>query len=214
MRGNCPRFQIVVYGKNFAGPHHIWIDPASYIELSGRAYLCAKGRTYTVDAEWTNCSQSDKAGVNVVGVVLSGFIWDGVSPGPKTVWIDGRPVPFELVIRGYPDANREPQPALVALRALGDGGAPLDRITEGVGFVLEATYDGAHPDEWVAVELPGLQPAVFGGELRVADDDAAADGGVVGKHLPPRSVVLRRTGDKTVFRSDLLAVRAAARRGR
>ena len=103
MRGNCDALWITVLGENFAGNHNIWIDPATHIELNRGHWVCGSGATgYT----WDRCGVGADPGATVAGVQFKLIFWDGMVPGPINVWVDGHPIPIEMVIHGYPEPPR------------------------------------------------------------------------------------------------------------
>jgi hypothetical protein len=189
-RANCGGIWITIYGDNLAGGHDVWIDPASKVENQKAGWLCSNGDFRGSGAEWTKCGSTNVPGDGVIGLRLRLLFWDGMTPGAKTLWIDGHPIHLEIKIDGFPEEDKEKKPALVLLDALNMQGEQITQVDEGEPFVLKAIYDGPHPDSWVTLDVPSVRPAQ-------APDNAEK-----------REVVLRRTDDPKIFRSDWLAVEA------
>lgn len=202
-RANCDRFWVTVTGENFAGSPSVWIDPAGKMEIREADWICRDGLKKA--NAWYKCGNARRPGGDVVGVQVKLLLRDGITPGPRTLWIGGQPVPFRFVIHGYPEADRPALPKLVSLQALDDDGAVLEELAESRPFVLEAVYDSAHPDAWVTVKLPGHRP------IRTLDTPLGEERGedeILETRSGAEEILLRRTEDAGVFRSDRYAVAA------
>lgn len=193
MRGNCDGFWIAIRGENFAGAQDLWIDPASHMEINKAGWLCANGRMKDWGAGWRGCGSTKRPGDGVVGLSVKLLFWDGIAPGKRTLWVNGQPIPFEMVIHNYPADDKIGRPALVDLRAMSPDGNPLAALAEGSPFVLEAHYDGPNPAEWVSAAVPGA--------LLPRPAETAASGTGRG-----RRIILLRTEDAKIFRSVPLIV--------
>jgi hypothetical protein len=181
MRGNCPTVTLSIRGQNFAGAHDLWLDPASYMEMIPR-WECSDGRSW---GEWNHCTMEPPFGHGNTGIRVQLIMWDGIKPGPRTLWVDGQPVPFELSINNFPDEIKKPE--LISLEAWGTGETKLEELPEGVPFTLEAAYDEDHPDEWVTIDIPVYASS-------------------------KKQVVLYRMEDPKFFSSDWLTIEAGADR--
>ena len=188
MRGNCGGIWVIISGDNLAGGHDVWVDPASQIEIEKAGWICSNGKYRDYGAEWTSCGSKNAPGDGVVGLFMRVLFWDGMTPGPKTLWVDGRPIHLEMTIHGYPEEEKIQEPALLLLDALNAQGEQIRQIEEGVPFILKTVYDGAHPDTWVSIDVLDMKSAQ-------ASDNAEK-----------WEVILRRTDDPKIFQSDWLAV--------
>lgn len=211
MRGNCPTAYVDILGDNLAGPHDVWIDPASHIEANV-SWICKNGDTRSYSAEWTICGSDHALGDGVVGLRIQLILWDGVTPGPKTIWMDGKPVPFRMIIQNWKNApadqaeNETPKPALVALRAVGKDGAEIKKVTEAARFRLEAVFDRENSDDWVAAKFDTRHPMV---NLPLGEDgpgEAVEIPEEATDNSESPSVTLWRTEDRKTFRSGWLHV--------
>lgn len=185
MRGNCHRVYVTIYGSGLEGPHEVWLDPNSHMELLERRYIFQDDNTFPASSAmgWIVSSRR-----SVKGIQLQFALWDGARPGPQILWFDGRPIPFDFIIHGYPDEKEEKKPSLLTLEAWAAEGAPVTQVEEGAPFRLTAKYDGEYPDPWVAVDAPGLPRIDAGGRLE------------------PQTIILQRTDDPRILQSRLLKV--------
>ncbi len=101
-RINCDSVTITIAGENLAGAHDVWIDPASHMEIRDAGWICRDGKRRDYQAGWTRCGGADRAGDGVVSLTLKLIMWDGIAPGRRTLWVNGRPIPLDLVIHGHP----------------------------------------------------------------------------------------------------------------
>ena len=209
-RANCDRVWITIEGENLAGGHTVWIDPASHMEIRDAGWTCRNGKRRDYGAGWTRCGGTKRAGDGVVALSMRLYLWDGIAPGRRTLWVDGKPIPIEMVIHGYPKDKEKPKPDLVSLRALDGKGTVLDALDEDGPFVLEAVFKADHPDHWVKVTMPGGRRVTVDGPL------GATRPGPTLTETPAgvREIVLRRTADATVFRSGPLKIVAENERDR
>lgn len=188
-----PNVVIWLRGERFAGGHQVRTNPGSgishyHLGFTEPRYLCDGKGTYPWHTQWWPCSQGagspDPLSGAVLGLYLHFSIRKDATPGIETFWIDGQPVPLELVIQGYPEPTL---PELISLQALDRNENPLKVIIEAVPFALRAIFDDDHPDEWISVEVPTAAPEGY-------------------------QVRLKRTEDHNVFRSVWLVVEAAVKR--
>lgn len=153
MRGNRPKFNIAFYGKNLWGRHDIRVSPqldADNLILSDLEYRC--------------CGEIKGPQGDVVGLSTEVIVWAGAVPGRKTIFIDDVPIPFDFVVHGHP-ANVEEkedkgEPKLVGLRAMDKKGTATKGLIQGEVFQIEAVFDKAHPDIWIAIEVGEENPTV------------------------------------------------------
>ncbi|MBD8527351.1 hypothetical protein [Pseudomarimonas arenosa] len=96
MAGNCPRASVEIVADNIEGPHDLWIDPATHIRMGERRYVVISkdGTQATTSYPNANYFESQKT----IGARIELLLWDGATPGVKTLWIDGHAIPFELQI--------------------------------------------------------------------------------------------------------------------
>lgn len=176
---NCDSIWVTLLGDAFAGAHTIWIDPASGFEPTRDSrWVCGDGELV---GQWRRCGIGRSVpDSQVAGISVKLLMWDGMRSGRVDLWVDGRPVPLDVQIKGIPAADA---PRLRYLDALDPQGRRITKISEGEPFVVKAIYDGPHPDPWIEVALPG--------------SGNAAD-----------VIMLRRGRDPEVFESGWLAVMA------
>lgn len=101
-RANCDSVTITIEGENLAGAHDVWIDPASHMEIRDAGWICRDGKRRDYQAGWTKCGGTARAGDGVAALTLKLVMWDGIAPGIRTLWVNGRPIPLHLVIHGHP----------------------------------------------------------------------------------------------------------------
>lgn len=186
LRGNCDRVWVTIFGDSFFGAHDIWLDPAYHMELDRAQWLCTNGEAQ--GSVWRYCDGPGQPGVGVAGIQLVLNLRSGMKPGPINLWVDGQPIPIEVVLAGYPEEEEE-RPALVSLKATDADGEAVTRIEEGKPFMLTATYDGEHPDAWTRVAAPNLPSTEVAGKL------------------VEQEVILQRTEDLKTFRSGWMTVK-------
>lgn len=187
MRGNCHLIYITIAGQNLAGPHEIWLDPLSHMELLETRFLYSGDSFPTAAAmKWIVTGEPV-----VEAIQLQFAVWDGVKSGSYNLWFDGQPIPFYFHIENDPDENDKQQPNLIMLQALSNGRERVSQIEEGAPFRLVAHYDGDYPDPWAAVEAPGLPKIDAGGRLA------------------PQTIILQRTDNPRILQSRLLKVEKA-----
>lgn len=192
MRGNCGGVWIIVRGENFEGLRNVWLDPATHMEIRpyNSGWICGSGENESWIGHWTRCAGAGGPGDGVTGIYLRVLLWDGVVPGPRTLWIDGTPIPIEMVIEGFPEAELSPKPDLRRLVAVNASGEPIEAVREGEPFRVRAIFSAAHPDPWIGVALPGID-------------------GRYDQRGEERQVILRRTERPDTFESGWLAVEPA-----
>ena len=188
MRGNCDRVWVTIWGDGFAGAHDVWLDPAYHMELGGTRWLCRNGG-YQTDA-WHGCDGTGEPGGGVTGLQTLLILRDGMKPGPLNLWVDGQPIPIDVVLNGYPE-EKPATPALVSFEARNAQDEPVARIEEGVPFRLTATFDAAHPDAWTPVGLPELPKIEVAGKL------------------VEQEVILQRESDPKRFHSEWMTLKRA-----
>ncbi len=181
-RANCGGTRLAVWGTNLAGGHDAWIDPASHIELRKAGWICANGDFRDFGAGWTRCGSGRDGGDGVVGLGFHLLFRDGMTPGARTLWIDGHPIHLEVALEGFPEDEKPAEPALVLLDARDAADKLIAEVREGEPFQVKAIFEASHPQSWVSVAVPSLAPQA--------------------------TVVLRRTDDPKVFQSEWLAVEA------
>lgn len=187
-RVNCHAVWITILGRNAAGGHDVWIDPASHMEIRDPGWICADGSGVS---NWDKCGNRSAAADSVAGIRLRLVMWDGMTPGPRILWVDGQAAPLDIVLHGYPEGEERSEPALVSLVPRDSSGAEISTLSEGAAFALEATFDGEHPDSWVRLRMRPGEP----GETGPSDGNGAEDPGSA------QWVTLTRTSDLRVFRS-------------
>lgn len=186
MRGNCDKVWVSVIGDRFYGAHDVWLDPASHFELYSAHWICTNlgGQ----NSAWRYCDGAGEPGAGVAGVQAQLILWPGMKPGPINLWVDGQPIPIDVVLAGYPE-EKEERPALVSLKATDADGEAVTRIEEGKPFMLTATYEGEHPDAWTRVAAPNLPSTEAAGKL------------------VEQEVILQRTKDLKTFESAWMTVK-------
>lgn len=195
----CESIWVTVLGDNFAGVHNLWVDPATHVELREGRWVCNNGET-TGGGRWDHCGVGANPGDTVAGIQFKLNLWDGMKPGPINIWVDGQPIPIDIKLDGYPGEDKE-KPQLMTLNAYDLQYNKIPALTEGEPFILEAVFDGEHPDFWITVELP-----LDGGAVPTGAENGAT------KQADPlqfRTVTLQRTADNKTFRSDRLAIQSA-----
>ena len=173
--GNCSVVYVSVYGAHFIGAHDVWIDPATRIEIDEAKWICADGETE--GSAWYKCGMGNLPGETIAGIQIRLILRGGLTSRPVILWIDGQPIPIDLVVHGLPEED-DAAPELRLLDAVNTAGEQITQVDEGMPFLVKAVYDGPHPDDWVTLALPDLS----------------------------RDLVLFRTQDPRVFESDWLAV--------
>ncbi len=195
----CDGVWVTILGENFAGNHNLWIDPATRVELWEATWLCKNGETVG-ESRWDQCGVGSNPGSTVAGIKIRLKLRDGMKPGPITLWVAGQPIQISVTLHGYPQEKTE-KPELVTLQAYDVENNKLPSFTEGDPFILEAVFEGQHPDPWVNVDLPLKMRAAVAN----ARDPKADWGG----QPQIRSVTLRRMEDGKTFRSGQLAIQSA-----
>ncbi len=89
MRGNRPDFDIEIYGENLWGHHVIDLDGAVDLEPRGYSHM------------WDENALGRPG--RIIGLKLEVVIWEQFVPGRKTLFIDGKKIPFDFVVKDYPD---------------------------------------------------------------------------------------------------------------
>ena len=128
MRGNCGGLWITVYGDNFAGNHDIWIDPATHIELWKGRWVCGDGKR---KGHWDRCGVGADPGDNVAGVQFELIFWNGMVPGLINFWVDGQPIPIEIIIDDYPDPGIQ---SVEIVRSQDTGHGPFSVVSDEVDY--------------------------------------------------------------------------------
>lgn len=193
MRGNRPRFTVWIKGKNFWGLQYPWIDSRTGLEISNPWHICADGDGFRY-GYWYPCIEKNGAD-GAVGLGFELIIWPGVTPGPKTLYINGVAIPFDLVINDYPELP----PEVDSVAALSRDGVPLENIRFDEPFELLAHLDRpAKPGEISALEITAetdRNSIVIDGEL-----GGDAKTGAVKTAKRRQTVWLHPTSDPQLYR--------------
>ncbi|SDB58446.1 hypothetical protein [Bauldia litoralis] len=149
MRGNCHRVFLTIFGKNLAGPHSIWLDPESHLELIESHFVGVSGSSVPTVGYMKSVmrDQSETAAINLVFAV-----WDGIRPGSHVIWLDDIPIVFEI---NFPPSEAEVQPPPVSpariryVRPVQDGYAGIEGplSVDGGPYAVEVRYDGEPPGQ-------------------------------------------------------------------
>ena len=103
--GDRPSFPLEVFGENLWGTHQPWIEPTTGLVAT------LQGEIHRGD------NPLDPA--SVIGMKMLVYVLPAAKPGRKTLYLDGIPIPFELVIKGYPGKVGAETPEKVGDEALG-----------------------------------------------------------------------------------------------
>lgn len=172
-------YDVVVWirGQRFAGGHEIRIDPSSRIKINYNSsrYRCARGGSYRVDQSWYNCrkknSKPNPLSESVTGINVRLVTKKGITPGTKTLWIDGQPVPLDIVIHGYPEPLL---PELASIEIVDPESLdPIEEIEFGRSFKVRLTY--AEPPVAEITEIVTISTS-WGEPLKV---EVTGSGGVI-----------------------------------
>ena len=140
-RSNCDRVWITLTGENLAGAHNVWIDPASHMEIRDAGWTCRNGKRREGGAGWTKCAVTARAGDGVAAISLRLVLWDGIKPGRRTLWVNGQPVPFDLVIQGHPDSTKNTNPMVSKVEIVDPATMlPVDTVAVGDSFRIRVTF--------------------------------------------------------------------------
>lgn len=191
LRGNRPRFEIVVRGENIWGVNVVWIDRAEDLEI--RPLGSDPHPVLGVYTPQRNPETREAL------LRLEAIVWSKAKPGRKTLWVNGVAIPFDLVVHGFPGA---PKPKLEALYVENEAGEQIEQAAPGERFRLVARYDGPH--------LPNrgkpLKAGVSGAHWRAVKLVKLSDGPEApAERQPFTELELARTGDLRTFKSPLLA---------
>lgn len=184
MRGNCPSIDITVLGENFAGPHQVWIDPATFMEIGTVGWVCRNGDFHK--GGWFDCGYDQEPTDRVAGIRMQVRLRDGMKSGPVNLWVNGRPLPIDVQIDGSPNENSIPR--LLSLSAFDSDDNAVTRLQENGVYRFEAEFAEQHSDAWIAIELSTSE----------AGDDGHA-----------REITLTREADRRTFSSKWLQLRRA-----
>jgi len=184
MRGNCERVYVTFLGDNFAGPHQVWIDPSTYMEIGEVGWVCRNGEYFA--GGWSGCGYDEEPVDRVAGIRVQIVMWDGMKSGPVNLWVDGRPLPIELEIGDSPVEDEIPD--LLSVTAYDIDGNPVTSLQQNGVYRFEAVFADNHPHAWINVRL---------GATAAAEDSHT------------RNVTLTREADGRTFSSEWMQLQRA-----
>ena len=88
MRGNRPRFQVVIGGEDLWGHQVVDLGGAVDLEPLPPRYLYGE--------------DPDQGLGHITGLIFDVFVWPEARSGRKTLWVNDQAIPFDLVIQGSP----------------------------------------------------------------------------------------------------------------
>ncbi len=97
-RGNRPGATLRVLGENLWGRQRYWLPKTSDIEVSGMSCLCGDGARY---ADEHACFSNGGS----AGLEFALTIWWDAKPGRHYLYVNDTAVPFDLVLRNYPECG-------------------------------------------------------------------------------------------------------------
>ncbi|MEM8881740.1 MAG: hypothetical protein AAGC82_14200 [Pseudomonadota bacterium] len=96
---------IELSGDGFAGGHDVWIDPASYLQISPMSgWRCSDGQMTVINGGqgegWGNCTLGAPGDpvAAVTGIFVGLCAREGVVPAPVDLWVNGTAIPFEISV--------------------------------------------------------------------------------------------------------------------
>lgn len=108
MRGNRSGITLRLYGANLWGVQHIFMPRYRDLEVSGYRYICEQDGEdgYSSHSNWKVCM--DQGGVRGLEVHMN--VWWKATSGPHELFVNGEPIPFNLVVENEPLRKPEWQP--------------------------------------------------------------------------------------------------------